>query len=103
MAAGVLLAEGFDVRGCFLGSLKREDFTKAVRHFDPPSSGIKRLRVFVSHGKGDSFVPEGQSRDQAEAIRKAGVKEVRHEIHAGRGGLDAESLRKALDWFAGEP
>jgi hypothetical protein len=53
-------------------------------------------------GKSPSgFVPtKAQSLEEAQEIREAGVKEVRHEVHPRRGGMDAASLAKALDWFA---
>jgi len=100
LASGALIKEGFDVRGVFVSSLKREDITKSVRVFRPSRSALKKLKVFVSQGENDHFVSKEQSLKQAEAIREAGVEEVRHEIHSGRGGLDAASLGLALDWFA---
>lgn len=100
LATGALIKEGFDVRGVFVSSLKREDITKSVRVFRPSKSALKKLKVFVSQGENDHFVSKGQSLKQAEAIREAGVEEVRHEVHPGRGGLVAASLGLALDWFA---
>jgi hypothetical protein len=100
LASGALIKEGFDVRGVFLSSLKREDITKSMRVFRPSKSVVRKLRVFVSHGERDTHVSKAQSLEQAEAVRQAGVKEVRHEIHSGRGGMDAAALAKALDWFA---
>ena len=100
LASGALIKEGFDVRGVFVSSLKREDITKSVRVFRPSKNALKKLKVFVSQGENDHFVSKGQSLKQADAIRGAGVEEVRHEVHPGRGGLDAASLGEALDWFA---
>lgn len=102
LASGALLKEGFDVRGCFLSSLKREEFGKSIREFRPSQSRVRRMVFFVSHGERDSFVTKGQSLGEAEAIRETGAKEVRHEIHSGRGGLDEGSLVTALDWFGAQ-
>lgn len=99
LASGALLKEGFDVRGVFVSSLKREDITKSVRVFRPSRSALKKMKVFVSQGENDHFVSKAQSLKEAEAIREAGVDEVRHEIHSGRGGLNADSLAQALEWF----
>lgn len=100
LASGALLKEDFDVQGCFLTSLKRENFTKSIQVFDLSKSKIKRIGFFVAHGEKDHFVSKGESTKQADAIRASGAREVRYEIHTGRGGLDAASLGKALDWFA---
>lgn len=102
LASGALLKEGFDVRGCFLSSLKREEFGKSISEFRPSKSLVRRMVFFVSHGERDSFVTKAQSLGEAEAIRETGAKEVRHEIHSGRGGLNEESLGAALDWFGGQ-
>jgi hypothetical protein len=45
---------------------------------------------------------KAQSITEADEIRELGVKEVRHEVHPGRGGMDAGGLEKALDWFGQE-
>ncbi len=58
------------------------------------------MKVFISQGEADTLVTAEELRKFAEAIREAGVKNVRLESHSGRGGLDAASLVKALDWFA---
>jgi len=100
LATGALIKEDFDVRGVFLSSLKREDFKKSVRVFAPSKSVVKKLKVYVSQGEQDTYVTKAESLKQADAIREQGVKEVRHEIHPGRGGLDAASLEKAMEWFA---
>lgn len=102
LASGALLKEGFDVRGCFLSSLKREEFAKSISEFRPSKSLVRRMVFFVSHGERDSFVTKAQSLGEAEAIRETGAKEVRHEIHSVRGGLNEESLGAALDWFGGK-
>lgn len=99
LASGALLKEGFDVRGCFLSSLKRQEFGKSITEFRPSKSLVRKMVFFVSHGERDSYVTKAQSLKEAEAIRETGAKEVRQEIHSGRGGLDEDSLATALDWF----
>ncbi len=100
LASGALIKEDFDVQGVFLSSLKWQDITKSISTFSPSKSAVKKLKVYVSYGEKDFYVTKAQSLEEAEEIREAGVKEVRHEIHPGRGGMDAASLVKALDWFA---
>jgi hypothetical protein len=102
LSIGAFMEADFDVRGCYLSSLKREEITKSVETFSPSKMKVKKLKVFVSLGKDDSMVAEADSILQAEAIREAGIKEVRHETHSGRTGVDAESLGKAIEWFETE-
>jgi hypothetical protein len=102
LSFGALIKDGYDVRGCFLNSLKREEFGKSIRLFEPSKTKVKRVKVFVSHGAQDTFVPEKQSLEQTEAIKDAGLEDVRHEIHAGRGWMDPAALGTALGWFGEE-
>lgn len=99
LSFGALIQEGYEVRGCFLNSLKREELGKSIRLFDPSKTKVKRVKVFVSHGEQDTFVTKQQSLEQTDAIRKAGLENVRHEIHGGRGWMDAAALGTALAWF----
>jgi len=96
---GALVKEGYHVEGCFLTSLKWEDFGKSIRTFNPSKLKVKRTKVFVSHGSKDFMTTETESKKAAEAIRNAGVKELRHDLHEGQGGVDPDSLAKALEWF----
>ena len=100
LASGALIKEDFVVPGIFLSSLKWQDITKSVKTFSPSKSAVRDLKVYISHGEKDFYATKAQSLAEAEEIREAGVKEVRHEVHPGRGGMDAASLGKALDWFA---
>lgn len=102
LASGALIKKGFDIQGIFLSSLKFQDITKSVKTFSPSKTVIKNLKVYISQGEKDFYATKTQSLTEAEEIREAGVKEVRHEMHPGRGGMDAASLGKALDWFAEE-
>jgi hypothetical protein len=102
LASGALMKKGFDVPGIFLSSLKWQDITKSISTFSPSKIAVKNLKVYISQGEKDFYATKAQSRAEAEEIREAGVKEVRHEVHPGRGGMDATSLGKALDWFAEE-
>jgi hypothetical protein len=102
LSFGALIKEGYDVRGCFLNSLQRQEFGKSIRLFDPLKTKTKRVKVFVSHGEQDTFSPKKQSLEQTEAIKGAGLENVRHEIHAGRGWMDPAALATALGWFAEE-
>lgn len=99
---GALLKEGYDVRGCFLTSLKWEDFGKSIRTFQPSKSKVRQAKVFVSHGAKDFSVTPAESAKAAESIRDAGARELRNESHDGKGGVDPGSLAKALEWFAEE-
>ena len=100
LASGALIKEDFDVPGIFLSSLKWQDITKSVKTFSPSKSAVRDLKVYISQGEKDFYATKAQSLAEAEEIREAGVKDVRHEVHPGRGGMDAASLGKALDWFA---
>lgn len=100
LASGALIKGDFDVRGVFLCSLKWQDLTKSIKTFSPSKSAIRDMKVYVAHGEKDFYATKAQSLAETEEIREAGVKEVRHEVHPGRGGMDAASLGKALDWFA---
>lgn len=102
LASGALIKEGFDVPGIFLSSLKWQDITKTISTFSPSKSAIRDMKVYISQGEKDFYATKAQSLAEAEEIREAGVKDVRHEVHPGRGGMDATSLGKALDWFAEE-
>ena len=97
---GALVKEGYDVGGCFLTSLKWEDFGKSIRTFDPSKTKVKRSKMFVSHGAKDFMVTRAESAKAAESILNAGVKELRQDNHEGQGGVDSTSLAKALEWFA---
>jgi hypothetical protein len=99
LSFGALIKEGYEVRGCFLNSLKREELGKSIRLFDPSKTKVKRVKVFVSHGEQDTFVTKQQSLEQTDAIRKSGLENVRHEIHTGRGWMDPAALDTALAWF----
>jgi hypothetical protein len=99
LASGALIKGGFDVQGIFLSSLKWQDLTKSIKTFSPLKSAVRKMKVYVSHGEKDFYASKAQSLEEAQEIREAGVKEVRHEVHPGRGGMDAASLAKALDWF----
>lgn len=99
LSFGALMNQGYDVRGCFLNSFKREEFRKSIREFDPSKSKLKRLKVFISHGEQDNFVTKAQSEEQAEAIREAEAGTVRYELHPGKGWVDAAILGTALEWF----
>ena len=100
LASGALIKEDFDVPGIFLSSLKWQDITKSVKTFSPSKSAVRDLKVYISQGEKDFYATKAQSLAEAEEIREAGVKDVRHEVHPGRGGMDPASLGKALDWFA---
>ncbi len=100
LASGALIKEDFVVPGIFLSSLKWQDITKSVKTFSPSKSAVRDLKVYISQGEKDFYATKAQSLAEAEEIREAGVKDVRHEVHPGRGGMDAASLAKALDWFA---
>lgn len=100
LAVGALMEAGFDVRGCYVSSFLREHLTKSIETYDPSRTAVKKLRVFISQGEADTLVTGEELRKFAEAIREAGVKNVRLESHSGRGGLDAASFVQALDWFA---
>ena len=99
LAVGALMEAGFDVRGCYVSSFLREHLTKSIETYDPSRTAVKKLRVFISQGEQDNLVTKEETLKHAEAIREAGVKEVRHEIHTGRGGLDNAALTQALEWF----
>ncbi len=100
LASGALIKADFDVQGIFLSSLKWQDVTKSIDTFSPSKSAVRKMKVYVSHGEKDFYATKTQSLAETDEIREAGVKEVRHEVHPGRGGMDAASLTKALDWFA---
>ncbi len=100
LAVGALMEEGFDVRGCYVSSFLREHLTKSIETYDPSRTAVKKLKVFISQGEADTLVTGEELRKFAEAIREAGVKNVRLESHSGRGGLDAAGFAQALDWFA---
>lgn len=102
LSSAAMIGEGMEVKGAFLTSLKRENFNESIRTFRPSRSKIKHLKVFVSHGEEDGMVSGEASLEQTEAIREAGLKEVRHESHPGRTGVDPDSLASALDWFSTE-
>ncbi len=99
ISTGAMLDGDIEVKGMFLSSLKRESLTRSMETFGPSKMKVKKLRVFVSHGTEDSMVSEEDSLAQTELIREAGIKDVRHEKHDGRGGADPASLKLALDWF----
>jgi hypothetical protein len=99
LASGALIKGDFDVRGIFLSSLKWQDLTKSIDTFSPSKSAVRKMKVYVSQGEKDFYATKAQSLAETEEIREAGVKEVLHEVHPGRGGMDAASLAKALDWF----
>lgn len=96
LSFGAMMKEGYNVRGCFLNSFKREEVRKSIREFDPSKSKLKRLKVFISHGEQDSFVTKAESEEQAETIRKAEAGDVRYELHPGKGWVDATVLGTAL-------
>lgn len=100
LASGALIKEDFDMQGIFLCSLKWQDLTKSIKTFSPSKNAIRNMKVFIAHGEKDFYATKAQSLEEAQEIREAGVKEVRHEVHPGRGGMDAASLVKALNWFA---
>lgn len=100
LASGALIKGDFDMQGVFLCSLKWQDLTKSIKTFSPSKNAIRNMKVYIAHGEKDFYASKTQSLEEAQEIREAGVKEVRHEVHPGRGGLDAGSLAKALDWFA---
>lgn len=100
LASGALIKGDFDLQGIFLCSLKWQDLTKSIKTFSPSKNAIRNLKVYIAHGEKDFFAMKAQSLEEAQEIREAGVKEVRHEVHPRRGGMDAASLAKALDWFA---
>ena len=99
LASGALIKQDFDVPGIFLSSLKWQDITKSVKTFSPSKNAIRNLKVYISQGEKDFYATKAQSLTEAEEIREAGVKDVRHEVHPGKGGMDAASLTKALEWF----
>jgi hypothetical protein len=99
LAVGALMEAGFDVRGCYVSSFLREHLTKSIETYDPSRTAVKKLKVFISQGEADTLVTGEELRKFAEAIREAGVKEVRLESHSGRGGLDSAALTQALEWF----
>ena len=90
------------MKGIFLSSLKWQDLTKSIKTFSPSKTVVNKMKVFVSHGEKDFYATKAQSITEADEIRELGVKEVRHEVHPGRGGMDAVGLEKALDWFGQE-
>lgn len=100
LASGALIKGDFDMQGIFLCSLKWQDLTKSIKTFSPSKNAIRNMKVFIAHGEKDFYATKAQSLEEAQEMREAGVKEVRHEVHPGRGGMDAASLLKALDWFA---
>jgi hypothetical protein len=57
------------------------------------------MKVYIAHGEKDTYMTKAQRLEETQEIHEADVKEVRHEVHPGRGGMDAASLAKALDWF----
>ena len=99
ISTGALLEEDYDVKGTFLSSLRREDFTESIEKFNPLKMTMKKLKVFVSYGSQDKLVSKKDNLAETEAIREAGLKILRREVHAGRSGIDAKSLAAALDWF----
>jgi len=99
LASGALIKQDFDVPGIFLSSLKWQDITKSVKTFSPSKNAIRNLKAYISQGEKDFYATKAQSLAEAEEIREAGVKDVRHEVHPGKGGMDAASLTKALEWF----
>lgn len=99
VSTGAMMKKDIEVKGMYLSSLKREGLTRSIETFGPSKLKLKKLKVFVSHGSDDSMASEADSMEQTEAIREAGIKDVRFEKHDGRGGVDAASLKKALDWF----
>lgn len=102
LASGALIKGGLNVKGIFLSSLKWQDLTKSIKTFSPSKTVVNNMKVFVSHGEKDFYATKAQSITEADEIRELGVKEVRHEVHPGRGGMDAVGLEKALDWFGQE-
>lgn len=99
LAVGALMEAGFDVRGCYVSSFLREHLTKSIETYDPSRTAVKKLKVFISQGEADTLVTGEELRKFAEAIREAGVKNVRLESHSGGGGLNPAALTQALEWF----
>ncbi len=102
LASGALIKGGLNVKGIFLSSLKWQDLTKSIKTFSPSKTVVNKMKVFVSHGEKDFYATKAQSITETDEIREIGVKEVRHEVHPGRGGMDVVGLDKALDWFGQE-
>lgn len=99
VSTGVMMENDLEVKGIYVSSLKRESITRSVEAFGPSKIKLKKIKVFVSHGSDDNMVSEEASLAQSELIREAGIQDVRHENHDGRGGVDPKSFTKALEWF----
>jgi len=97
--ACALIKDDFQVRGCYLASLRNAEFGEAIDTFRPSRADMRELKVFVAHGTGDRLVTKETSLKQTELIREAGLKEVRHEMNDGWGGAEAGSLDAAIRWF----
>lgn len=100
IAAACALTKGdFQVKGCYLTSLRFSDIDKAIETFRPSRTKIRQIKFFVAHGSGDKLVSEETSLSQTEKLREARISNVRHEINNGSGWPEPKDIETAIQWF----
>ena len=99
LASGSLVENGYNVAGCFLGSVWKPRFEESKEAFRPSKRLMRRIPIFVSHGKDNGSVSTERCEENVEAIESAGFRKTRVDFFEGDRDLNPESLAKALKWF----
>lgn len=100
MACG-LLAEGYPVRGVFMGSVGAERFRAGMEIFKVSKSDLRPVRVFLAYGKNDKMLSEPAKKSMEPALQAAGIRSVRRLDYAGGHGMEPSALVEGLEWLAG--
>lgn len=86
--------------GFFISASNEMKMLDAIAHYKSDKRAFRKTVFFVSNGKTDKIATTAQGKSVAEGYEKAGLGDVRFEIHDGGHGMSQEHYREALKWFS---
>ncbi|MEP2774731.1 MAG: OB-fold nucleic acid binding domain-containing protein [Luteolibacter sp.] len=99
LTSAALVKEDYNLKGCFLGSVYKPRFYESIKTFRPSDRLMRRVPIFISHGKDDTSVDADKNKQNAKIIEDSDFKEVRIDSYDGDKYMNPESLARTLKWF----
>lgn len=95
-----LLKQDCKVIGAYLSGCNEDRSEMGKDLYKTPSSGYRRIRVFMSTGNKDHYVNKAQAEAVADSLKSNGMREQRLEWFEGGHQIHTAHFDSALKWFA---
>lgn len=95
-----LLKQDCKVIGAYLSGCNEDRSERGKDAYKTPSSGYRRVKVFMSTGTKDHYVNKAQAEGVADSLKSNGMREQRLEWFEGGHQIHTAHFDLALKWFA---